>query len=112
MWPQAQEAWGIDQLCGELQAGIVSGIHAIAMHSIWETHRMEENLVFLLIDTRNAFNEIDRTVMLWVTHHEWQSGARFCFNCYQHHELLVNHGAIGKSVVIAIQEGVTQGDDE
>ena len=71
---------------------------------------MEENLVFLLIDTRNAFNEIDRTVMLWVIHHEWQSGARCCFNCYQHHELLVNHGAIGKSVVIAIQEGVTQGD--
>ena len=105
---EAQEACGIDQLCGGLQAGIEGGVHA--MHSMWETHKMEEEWGFLLIDARNAFNEVNRTVMLWVIRHEWPSGARFCFNCYQHHALLVNHGAIGKSVIIPSQEGVTQGD--
>ena len=36
---EAQEACGIDQLCGGLQAGIEGG-HT--MHSFWETHKMEE----------------------------------------------------------------------
>ena len=71
---------------------------------------MEEEWGFLLIDARNAFHEINRKVMLWVIRHEWLSGARFCFNCYQYHALLVNHGTIGKSVIISSQEGVTQGD--
>ena len=31
---------------------------------------MEEELRFLLIDARNALNEISRTVMLWVIRHE------------------------------------------
>ena len=44
-----------------------------------------------------------------VIRHEWPSGARFCFNCYQHFALLVNHGAIGKPVII-LNQGVTQGD--
>ena len=57
---------------------------------------MEEEWGFHLIDAHNASNEINRTVMLWVTRHEWPPVARFCFNCYQHHALLVNHGAIGK----------------
>ena len=42
---EAQEACGMDQLCGGLQAGIESGVHA--MHSIWETHKMEEKLGFI-----------------------------------------------------------------
>ena len=38
-------------------------------------------------------------------------GARFSFNCYyQHIAILVKHGAIGKSVIVSSQEGVTQGD--
>ena len=41
----------------------------------------------LLADARNAFNDINRTVMLWVLRNEWPSGARFRFNCYQHHAL-------------------------
>ena len=54
---EAQGACGIDQLCGGLQAAIEGGVHA--MHSIWETHKMEEEWEFLLIDARNAFNESD-----------------------------------------------------
>ena len=72
---------------------------------------METEWGFLLIDVRNVFNEINRMVVLWVIRHEWLSGARFCFNCsYQHTAILVNHGAIGKSVIISSQEGVTQRD--
>ena len=58
---------------------------------------MEEEWGFFLIDARNAINEINRTVMLWVLRRAWTSGARFCFNCYQR---LVHQGAIGKSVTI------------
>ena len=70
-----------------------------------DTIKVEEQWGFLLICARNAFKEINRTVMLWVICHELPSGARFCFKCYQHHALLVNHGAIGKSVKISSQEG-------
>ena len=41
---------------------------------------------------------------------ERPSGTRFCFNCYHHHALWLDHGAIGKSAIISSQEGVTQGD--
>ena len=34
---------------------------------------MEEEWGFLLIDARNAFNEINHTVMLPVIRHEWPS---------------------------------------
>ena len=72
---EAQEASGIDQLYGRLQGGV----HA--MRSTCETHKMEVEWGFLLIDTRNAFNEINRTVTFRVICPEWPSGVRFCFNC-------------------------------
>ena len=34
---------------------------------------------------------------------------RFYFNCYQHHAILVNHGAMGMWLIVSNQ-GVTQGD--
>ena len=79
---EAQEACEIDQRCGGLQAGKEGGVHD--MYAVWE--------------------------MQWAIRHEWPSGARFCFNCYQHHALLVNHEAKEESVIISSQEGVTQGD--
>ena len=72
---RAQEACGIDQLRGGLQAGIEGDVHA--MHSLWETHKMEEEWGILLIDANNYSIEINSTVI----RHEWQSGASFCFNC-------------------------------
>jgi hypothetical protein len=44
------------------------------------------------IDARNAFNELNQTVMLWTIRHEWPSGARFTFNCYKHYSILVIRG--------------------
>ena len=38
---EAQEACGIDQVCGGLQAGIESGVHAI--HSLWRHTRWKTN---------------------------------------------------------------------
>ena len=60
---------------------------------------MKEEWGLIVIDARNAINEINRTAMLWVIGHEWLSGAHFCFNGYQHLATLVNHRANGKSFI-------------
>ena len=48
----------------QLKFGTYSQRIRYAIHSIWETHNMEEGLDVLLISARNAFTEINRTVML------------------------------------------------
>ena len=70
---------GINQLCAGLEAGIEGGIHAVS--ELWSQCKAEEEWGFLLIDAANAFNEINRTGMLWTIRHEWVTGARFSFNC-------------------------------
>jgi hypothetical protein len=81
------------------------------MQHVWDQHRMEEEWGFLLIDhARNAFNELNRTIMLWKVRHEWPSGARFTFNCYKHWSILVIRGNNGTGVMLFSKEGVTQGD--
>jgi hypothetical protein len=104
----AKEACGTDQLCAGLEAGLEGGIHA-AQH-MWDEHHMEEEWGFLLVDARNAFNEQNRTGMLWTVRHEWPSGARFAFNCYRHWGTLVIRGNNGTGVFLFSKEGVTQGD--
>jgi hypothetical protein len=80
------------------------------MKHAWNQHRMEEDWGFLLIDVRNAFNELNRTVMLWTVRHEWPSGERFTINCYKHWSILVIRGNNGTGVFLFSKEGVTQGD--
>ncbi len=106
--PEAKEACGTDQLCAGLESGIEGGIHTVQL--MWDTHHMEEDWGFLLIDARNAFNEMNRTLMLWVVRHEWPSGARFTFNCYRHWSTLLIRRNNGTGVYLHSQEGVTQGD--
>jgi hypothetical protein len=104
----AKEACGIDQLCAGLESGVEGAIHA--MQHMWELHKAEEEWGFLLIDARNAFNEQNRTAMLWTVRHEWPSGARFTFNCYKHWGTLVIRNNNGTGTFIYSKEGVTQGD--
>jgi len=105
---EASASCGVDQLCAGLQAGIDGAIHA--MQHEWDIHHMEENWGFLLIDARNAFNELNCTAMLWTVHHEWPSSARFTFNSYRHWTSLVIRCNDGTGVFLHGQEGVTQGD--
>ena len=66
---------------------------------------------FILIDARNAFNEENRTSMLWAVRHEWPSGAHFTFNCYRHWAtLVVRDIGDGSGHFLHSKEGVTQGD--
>ena len=71
---------GKDQLVGGVEAGIEGGIHAMCV--IWEEHSPEEDREFLIIDVRNAFNEENRTSMIWSIRNEWPSRAQFTFSCY------------------------------
>jgi hypothetical protein len=105
---EAKELCGIDQLCAGLEAGIEGGIHAI--DELWRQHEEEEEWGFLLVDASNAFNELNRTSMLWTIRHEWPSGARFAFNCYRHWGTLVIRGKGGSMSLLHSKEGVTQGD--
>ena len=97
---------GSDQLAGGLEAGIEGAIHAL--REMWDTMAGGvDGWGVLLVDARNAFNEINRKVMLWVARHYWPGGARFSFNCYRHWAQLVLRGT-GEHVLS--KEGVTQGD--
>jgi hypothetical protein len=71
---------------------------------MWDVHHMEEEWGFLLIDVRNAFNEQNRTRILWALHHEWPSGARFTFNCYRHWCILVIRGKDGFGAVFILSK--------
>ena len=105
---EAKEACGMDQLCAGLEAGTEGGIHA--MQNLWDLHQRDEDWGFLLIDAKNAFNELNRTAMLWAVRHEWPSGARFVFNCYRHSSTLVLRGNNGEANFLYSKEGVAQGD--
>ena len=106
---EAKTACGTTQLAVGLEVGIEGAIHA--MHFFWEEYKKEEYWGFLLIDTRNAFNEENRTAMLWAVRHEWPSGAQFTFNCYRHWAtLVVRDIGDGSGHFLHSKEGVTQGD--
>ena len=44
------------------------------MRLLWAQHSQDEDWGFLIIDARNAFNEENRTEMLWYVWHERPSG--------------------------------------
>lgn len=105
---EAKEACGTDQLCAGLEAGVEGAVHA--MTAIWRSMEEEESIGVVLVDARNAFNELNREVMLWVIRHEWPQGARFVFNCYRHWAILLVRGTDGTGFFLYSQEGATQGD--
>jgi hypothetical protein len=84
----ATTSCGSDQLCAGLRAGTDSVIHGVStLYN--ELEDSDSDSGFLLIDANNAFNEINHINMLWTIRHEWPAGARFAFNCYNYHSLLI-----------------------
>ena len=80
------------------------------MHLLWAQHSQEEDWGFLLIDAWNAFNEENRTAMLWAVRNDWPGGAQFTFNCYRDcATLLVRDMEEGSGHFLHSKEGVTQG---
>ena len=60
---------------------------------------------------RNAFNEDNRTSMLWAVRYEWPGGTQFIFICYRHWYMLVVRDTLdGSGHFLHSKEGVTQGD--
>ena len=59
------------------------------MSYLWSEHQEDVDWVVLLVDIRNAFNEINRTVMLYHVWNTWTAGAKFIFNTYPHWKVLV-----------------------
>ena len=105
--PEATEACSSNQLCAGLKAGIEGGIEAAKQ--LQDLHAEEEEWGFLLVDARNAFNELNRYQLLWTVRHEWPSGSHFVFNCYKFWStLIIRDGKKGE--FIFSKEGVTQGD--
>ena len=66
--PEAKDACDTTQLAGGLEAGIEGAIHA--MHVLWDEHKKEDDWGFILIDACNAFNEENRTAILWAVRNE------------------------------------------
>ena len=105
---ESKESCGTKQLCGVLEAEIEGGIPVVRL--MWQQYAQEEDWGFLLIDACNAFNEENRTVILWEVRHECPSGARFVFNCYRHWATQVIRAGNGTLRLLYIKEGVNQGD--
>ena len=81
------------------------------MRFLWEEHNQDKDWGFILIDAHNAFNEENRTAMLWAVWHEWPSGAQFTFNCYYHGAtLVVRDTGDGSGHFLHSKEGVNQGN--
>ena len=77
---------------------------------MWQQHTQEEYWGFLLIDARNAFNEENRTAMLWAVWNECPSGARFAFNFYCQWYTLVIRERDGTGQFLYSKKGVNWGD--
>jgi hypothetical protein len=78
---------GFDQLCTGHEAGCETAAHWAALE--WD--RLSEMVDFgtLLIDAENAFNEVNRCLMLWNIRHLWPSASRYMFKMYSHQSTLL-----------------------
>ena len=81
-----------------------------AQASAFDRHVAGTGFGALLIDARNAFNEVGRYLLLWQLYHRWRRGSRFAFNRYRHHIITYVRGRPGEApIVLLSREGVAQG---
>jgi len=96
IWPQSagwmdnqvQDGDGdvLDSNGDDEDAEDVAGASGTGLDSTSTTSRYTPNTGFgaALFDARNAFNELNRYLMLWNVAHLWNRGSRFAFNRYRH----------------------------
>ena len=71
------------QLCAVLKSVIDGDVHGV--QDIWGASSSTDNCIFLLVDGKNTFNEINRIGIIWKIRHLWPSRAHlFLFHCYRH----------------------------
>ncbi|CAB9501557.1 expressed unknown protein [Seminavis robusta] len=102
--PAAAAAAGTSQLSVGLKAGIEGAVHT-ANH-VWDHHlgssdSLDSDFGFLIIDASNAFNELNRTAMLYTVRHLWPEGARFTFNSYKHWSLVIFHDSTAEQLTLS-----------
>ena len=96
-----QDAAGNLQLCADQLGGCETAVHAMA-----EIFEEDDTEAILLVDASNAFNSINRSIMIHNIKITCPSLSMFVKNCYRHEiRLFVVGGAELKST-----EGTTQGD--
>ena len=96
-----------DHRCAGPKALIDGPIHGV--QALWDENMSMEEWVFLLVDRKNAFNEINRVEMLGTVRHLWPSGSYFLFNCHCQWSSLVFRNRNGTASILHSREGVTQG---
>ena len=106
--PEATMACQDDHMCAILKAGINGAIHKV--QALWDENLTTKDWGFLLVDSNNAFNEINRVGMLWTVRDLWPYRDCFFFNLYCHWSFLVLRNRNGKAIFLHIKEGTTQGD--
>eukprot|EP00957_Ditylum_brightwellii_P091484 6966319-Ditylum_brightwellii.AAC.1 len=63
------KACGAKQLYTGIRSGIEGGIHA--MNDLWSDYGDDKKWGILLMDARNAFNELNCMALLWHVRHLW-----------------------------------------
>ena len=98
--PYVREVTGALQLCAGQDAGIEAAIHAMS-----DIFNAEETDAILLVDARNAFNNLNRRAALFNVNRLCPAIGKILINTYRSAADLYVGGEIVKS-----QEGTTQGD--
>ena len=79
------------------------------VQTLWDKNSNTKDWGFLLVDAKNAFNEIIRFGILWMVRHLWPSRASFVFNFYLRWSYLVLQNGNGTASFLHSKVGVTQG---
>ena len=95
-----------DKLCAGIDAVTDCAIHSV--QEIWGANSSTEDWLFLLVDSKKAFNKVNRIGMLWTVFHLWPSRDRYVLNPYCHWSLLVFQKRNGTASFMRSREGVMQ----
>ena len=69
--PEATMSCQYDQMCAGLKAGIDGAVHGV--QDIWDENSTTEYWGLLIVDAKNAFNDINQVGMLWTVRKLWPS---------------------------------------